>query len=177
MRRIAFVVFLLPLALLVVPNPALAAVSCHIITATGTGSGAPAEPGDPPNLIRTRAQLTDAGLLQGRTAAAFTITGVTDTGFTFAGPLTVTTNRATVMVGLTGTLDVTTGQFSAPGPIVAATGKLSGATGSLTLAGVQDLTDPAGNFTETVSGSICVTSPPTAGHSVRNPVLRRAGDR
>ena len=155
MRRIALV-FLLPLALLVVPSPALAAESCHAITATGTGSGAPAEPGDPPNLVRTHAQLTDAGLFQGTTTAAFTITGVTDTGITFAGPLTVTTNRATVIVDLTGTLNVTTGQFTASGPITATTGKLSGATGSLTLSGVQDLTDPAGSFTETVSGSICV---------------------
>ena len=63
---------------------------------------------------------------------------------------------ATVLVDLAGTLDLTTGQFSASGPIVAATGKLSGATGSLTLSGVQDLADPAGGFTETVSGSICV---------------------
>jgi hypothetical protein len=45
MRRIALVVFLLPMALLVAPSPALATVSCHTITATGTGSGAPAEPG------------------------------------------------------------------------------------------------------------------------------------
>jgi len=156
MRRFVFVVWLLPLALLVVPSPALAAESCRAINATGMGSGAPAEPGDPPNLVRTQAQLADAGLLQGTTAAAFTITGVTDTGITFAGPLTITTNRATVLVDLTGTLDVTTGQFVGSGPIVAATGKLSGATGSLTLSGVQDLTDPAGSFTETVSGSICV---------------------
>ena len=156
MRRIALVVFLLPLALLVGPSPALASVSCHTITASGMGSGAAVEPGDPPNLVCTRARLADAGLLQGTTAAAFTITGVTDTGFAFAGPLTVTTNRGTVTLSLSGTLDVTTGQFSASGPIVAATGKLSGATGSLTLSGVQDLTDPAGSFTETVSGSICV---------------------
>jgi len=156
MRRIALVVFLLPLAVLVVPNPALAAESCHAINATGMGSSAPAEPNDPPNLVRTRAKLTDAGLLAGTTAAAFAITGVTDTGIAFAGPLTVTTNRATVLLDLTGTLDLTTGHFLASGPIVSATGKLSGATGSLTLSGVQDLTDPAGGFTETVSGSICV---------------------
>ena len=61
-----------------------------------------------------------------------------------------------MIVDLTGTLDLVTGQFSGAGPIVAATGKLSGATGSLTLSGQQDLTDPAGRFTETVSGSICV---------------------
>jgi hypothetical protein len=157
MRRIALVVvFFLSLAVLVLPSPAVAAESCRAINATGTGSGAPAEPGDPPNVIRTQAQLSDAGLLQGTTTAVFTITGVTDTGITFAGPLTITTNRGTVVVDLTGTLDVTTGQFLASGPIVASTGKLSGATGSLTLSGEQDLTDPAGRFTETVSGSICV---------------------
>jgi hypothetical protein len=156
MRRTALVAFLLPLALLAVPGPAVAAKSCRAISATGTGSGAPAEPGDPPNLVRTQAQLADAGLLQGTTAAAFTITGATDTGVSFAGPLTVTTNRATVVLDLTGTLDLTTGQFVGSGPIVAATGKLFGATGSLTLSGQQDLTDPAGHFTETVSGSICV---------------------
>jgi hypothetical protein len=156
MRRTAFIVFLLPLALLLVSSPAVAAESCRAINATGVGSGAPTEPGDPPGLVRTRAQLADAGLLQGTTAAAFTVTGLTDTGISFAGPLTITTNRATVVVGLTGTLDLGTGQFAASGPIVAATGKLSGATGSLTLAGQQDLTDPAGGFTETVSGSICV---------------------
>ena len=156
MRRTVLVAFLPPLALLVVPSPAVAAESCRAINATGTGSGAPAEPGDPPNLVRTQAQLADAGLLQGTTAAAFTITGLTDTGLSFAGLLTITTNRATVIVDLTGTLDLVTGQFSGAGPIVAATGKLSGATGSLTLSGQQDLTDPAGRFTETVSGSICV---------------------
>jgi hypothetical protein len=156
MRRIALVIFLLPLALLVAPGPALASVSCHGMSATGTGTGAPARPGDPPNLVRTQARLSDAGLLQGTTAAAFSITGPTSTGFTFVGPLTVSTNRATVTVALTGTLDVATGDFTASGPIVASTGKLSGATGSLTLSGVQDLTDPAGSFTELVTGSICV---------------------
>jgi hypothetical protein len=50
MRRTAFIVFLLPLALLVLPSPALAAQSCRAISATGMGSGAPAEPSDPPGL-------------------------------------------------------------------------------------------------------------------------------
>jgi hypothetical protein len=157
MRRIALVIFMVLLGVLVRPGPAaVASVSCHGITATGTGSGAAAQPGDPPNLVRTRARLSDGGLLQGTTAASFTITGPTSTGVAFAGPLTVTANRATVTVALTGTLDVSTGEFSATGPIVASTGKLSGAIGSLTLSGVQDLSDPAGSFTEVVTGSICV---------------------
>ena len=37
-----------------------------------------------------------------------------------------------------------------------ATGKLDGATGTLTLAGVQNLQDPAGSFIETLSGEVCV---------------------
>ena len=82
---------------------------CRAINATGIASGAPAEPGDPPN-SSARAQLADAGLLQGTTTAAFTITGATDAGISFVGPLTMTTNRATVLVDLTGTLDLTTGQ-------------------------------------------------------------------
>ena len=156
MRRTAFIVCMLPLALLVGPSPAVATESCRAISATGMGSSAPAEPGDPPGAVRTQAQLADAGLLQGTTAAAFTVTGLTGTVISFTGPLTITTNRATVVVDLTGTLNLMTGQFSGSGPIVAATGKLSGATGSLTLSGEQDLTDLAGRFTETVSGSICV---------------------
>jgi hypothetical protein len=60
--------------------------------------------GRSPGLVRTRAQLADAGLLHGTTAAAFTITGLMGTGLSFAGPLTITTNRATVLVDLTGTL-------------------------------------------------------------------------
>ena len=78
------------------------------------------------------------------------------TGIVFAGDVTFTTNRATLTVDLDGTLDLTTGAFVASGDVGASTGKLAGATGTLTLAGVQNLFDPAGSFTETVSGEICV---------------------
>ena len=69
-----------PESLLTQDDPNTQGIAVLTIDATGTGSGAPAEPGDPPNLVRTQAQLADAGLLQGTTAAAFTITGATDTG-------------------------------------------------------------------------------------------------
>ena len=49
-----------------------------------------------------------------------------------------------------------TGAFGASGDVGEATGKLDGATGTLTLAGVQNLLDSAGSFTETVSGDFCV---------------------
>jgi hypothetical protein len=97
-----------------------------------------------------------AGCCKGTTKAAFTVTGPTRTGFGFDGALTFTTNRATATVQLLGTLDTNTGEFAATGEVVGATGKLAGATGVLTLSGVEDLADPAGGFTETVVGELCV---------------------
>ncbi len=156
MRRAAVLVLLLPILVLVQPGPATAAVSCHPINAKGMGQGAPPQAGDPPGLIRTIAQIRGGGLLQGTTEAAFQVTGTTPTGIAFAGDITFTTNRATLTVDLDGTLDLTTGDFAASGDVSGATGKLEGATGSLTLVGVQNLLDPTGSFTETVSGEICV---------------------
>ena len=156
MRRAAVLALLLPLLTLVQAGRATAAVSCHQINAKGAGQGAPAQPGDPPGLIRTVAQIRGGGLVQGTTEAAFQVTGSTPTGIAFGGDLTFTTNRATLTVDLDGSLDLATGEFDASGEVGGATGKLEGATGTLTLAGVQDLLDPAGSFTETVSGEICV---------------------
>jgi hypothetical protein len=156
MRRVAVVALLLPFVLLVQPGPATAGVSCHPVDAKGAGEGAPSQAGDPPGLIRTVAQIRGGGLLQGTTRAAFQVTGSTAAGIAFAGDITFTTNRATLTVDLVGTLDLSTGEFAASGDVNGATGKLDGATGSLTLAGVQNLLDPAGSFTETVSGEICI---------------------
>ena len=156
MRRVAVLALLLPLLMLVQAGPAAAGVSCHQINAKGAGQGAPPQAGDPPGLIRTVAHIRGGGLLQGTTEAAFQVTGFTPTGIAFAGDITFTTNRATLTVDLDGTLDLATGEFGASGDVSEATGKLDGATGTLTLAGVQNLLDPAGSFTETVSGEICV---------------------
>lgn len=156
MRRGVVLTLVLPLLVLVPAGPATAGVSCHQINANGAGRGASPQAGDPPGLIRTVAQIRGGGLLQGTTEAAFQVTGVTPTGIAFAGGITFTTNRATLTVDLDGTLDLATGEFSSGGDVSEATGKLDGATGTLTLAGVQNLLDPAGSFTETVSGEICV---------------------
>lgn len=156
MRRVAVVATVLPLLMLLGAGPATAAVSCHQINAKGSGNGAPPRAGDPPGLIRTVAQIRGGGLLQGTTEAAFQVTGPTPTGITFAGDITFTTNRSTLTVGLDGTLDLATGQFLASGDVREGTGKLDGATGTVSLEGVQNLLDPAGSFTETVSGTICV---------------------
>ena len=156
MRRVMMLALLLPLLTLVQAGPATAGVSCHPIDANGVGRGGAAQAGDPPGLIRTVAQIRGGGLLQGTTEAAFQVSDVTPTGIAFAGDITFTTNRATLTIDLEGTLDLSTGEFSATGDVSGATGKLDGATGTLTLAGTQDLLDPAGSFTETVSGEVCV---------------------
>ena len=155
-RAVAVLGLLLPILMLVEAGPATAGVSCHQVNAKGAGQGGPPRAGDPPGLIRTVAQIRGGGLLQGTTQAAFQVTGPTSTGIAFAGGITFTTNRATLTVDLVGTLDLATGEFGASGDVSEGTGKLDGATGTLTLAGVQDLLDPAGSFTETVSGEICV---------------------
>ena len=156
MRRATVLALMLPLLMLFGTGPATAGVSCHQINATGSGSGAAPQGGDPPGLIRTSAQIRGGGLLQGTTEAAFQVTGPTPTGIAFAGDITFTTNRSTLTLDLDGTLDLATGEFAASGDVREATGKLDGATGTLTLAGVQNLLDPAGSFTEKVSGEICV---------------------
>src|SRR6478735_9041418 len=150
MRRVAGLAMLLALPILVQAGPATAAVSCHPINAKGAGQGAPSQAGDPPGLIRTAAQIRGGGLLQGTTTAAFQVTGSTPTGIAFAGDITFTTNRATLTVDLDGTLDLATGEFAASGEVREATGKLDGATGTLTLAGVQNLFVPAGSTTENI---------------------------
>ena len=156
MKRFSVLLIVLISATAVTATPADAGVSCHRINASGVGAGAAPEPGDPPNLVRTVAQIRGGGLLQGTTAAAFVITDPTPPTFAFNGDLTFTTNRATLTVALVGDLDVMTGDFSASGPVIASTGKLAGASGTLAFNGVQDLADPAGSFTETVRGEICV---------------------
>jgi hypothetical protein len=94
------------------------------------------------------------GILKGTTAASFAITGGTPPVLTFDGTITFTTKRGTLTLGLVGTLDVSTGRFSATGLVTAGTGIFAGATGSLRLDGVQNLA--TGSFTETVRGTICL---------------------
>ena len=126
--------------------PARAEVSCHTINAKGVGE-------DLGNFA-TRADIIGGGLLHGTTAAQFAPTGMSGTVLSFAGTVTFTTNHGTLTVAVTGTVDVATGEFQASGPVSAATGKLEGATGTITLHGIQDLA--TGSFVEDVSGNICV---------------------
>jgi hypothetical protein len=124
--------------------------SCHKINAKGIGQDMGGG--------STTAQIVGGGLLHGTTAGTFAIVGGAPPAFAIAGTVVFTTNKGTLTVGVSGTFDVSTGAFNSTGPVTASTGKLAGATGSLTLDGVQDLA--TGAFTETVTGSICVDLSP-----------------
>lgn len=155
MKRTGTLLTLVLLTVALAAAPAHAGESCHTINAHGTGEEAPLLPDDPPGTVRTVAQIQGGGLLQGTTDAVFSVTGLSETGLTFAGTLTFTTNRSTLTVETSnGTLDFATGVFHADTTVIDATGKLAGATGMLTFDGVQNLA--TGEFTETVVGEICV---------------------
>jgi hypothetical protein len=123
-----------------------AAVSCHKINAKGVGQ-------DRGGGV-TEAQIIGGGLLHGTTLGSLAITGGTAPDLSFSGTVTFTTKHATLIVTVVGTFNVANGNFIASGPVTAASGKLSGATGSLILEGVQDLA--TGKFVEDVTGLICV---------------------
>jgi hypothetical protein len=154
LRRVAAIVVMAGMGM---TGEARAEVSSHTINARGVGQdlGGGA----------TEAEINGGGLLEGTTAAQFTITDFSGTVASFAGTVasfagtvTFTTNLATLVVTVTGTLDVVSGEFSASGPVTASTGKLEGATGSLSITGVQDLA--TGTFEEDVTGEICVDLSP-----------------
>ena len=78
----------------VAPTAVDAAVSCHRIDASGVGQD---QGGG-----NTVAQISDGGLLQGTTAAAFTITGLSGTLASFVGTITFTANRASLAAEVAG---------------------------------------------------------------------------
>ncbi len=103
----------------------------------------------------TTATITRGGVLNGTTNAHFEITGGTPPAFTFDGAVVFTTKRGTLTVSISGTFNVATGAFAATGAVTGGTGRFAGATGNLSLVGVEDLT--TGGFTETVTGTLCLT--------------------
>lgn len=125
---------------------AQAAVSCHKINAKGVGQDLGGG--------MTEAQIIGGGLLQGTTQGSFAVTGGSPPVFLISGSVTFTTQQSTLTATVAGTFNVASGAFSTTGPVTAAAGKLSGATGTLTLEGIQDLA--TGKFAEDVSGLICV---------------------
>lgn len=136
--------------LLMMVGHAQAAESCHKINAKGIGQ----DLGEG----RTEAQIIGGGLLHGTTKGTFTITGISESVASFIGTVEFTTDHGTLIVTVEGTLNVATGVFNASGAVTGATGKLAGATGTLSLEGVEDLSD--GSFVEDVTGEICVDLAP-----------------
>ena len=138
-------------ASLIVASSAHAAVSCHKINAKGAGQ-------DLGGGV-TEAQIIGGGLLHGTTQGLFVVTGVPPV-YTIAGTVTFTTRQGILPVTVTGTFDVVTGNFIASGPVASAsaTGKLTGATGTLLFEGIEDFS--TGKFVEDVKGLICLDLAP-----------------
>ena len=143
----ALLVSVMTFVLLMVGS-AQAGPSCHKIDATGVGQ-------DQGGGITT-AQISDGGLLQGTTAAAFEAVGFTPPSTVLiGGSVTFTTNRATLKVPGLGTFDVSTGQFTfASAAAPTGTGKLAEATAMLVFDGVENFA--TGSFVETIDGVICL---------------------
>ena len=132
------------------PARAHGAVSCHRINAKAVGQ----ESGGG----QVTAQVIGGGLLHGTYEASFKITGFSGTLASFQGPIVFTVAGGTLTAQVTGTFDVTTGQFEATSTSITGTGILAGATGNLTFSGVENLA--TGSSTETITGVICVDLSP-----------------
>lgn len=151
--RTAVVAAAIALGGLALPATAHAAVTCLPIDAVGVGQASA-------DGATTTATIRGGGPLTGTTAGAFRATGVSGTVVSIAGTVVFTPQygkgdppTSRLNTEFSGTFDVASGAFQARTGAVSGTGKLAGATGSLTLAGVQDAT---GRFTETVTGTLCV---------------------
>jgi hypothetical protein len=103
----------------------------------------------------TTATIKHGGPLNGTTAGHFVIAGNPPV-FAIVGTVVFTTKHGGLTADVAGTFNVVTGAFTASGPVSAGTGRLAGATGTLVLAGVENLA--TGAFTETITGTICRAS-------------------
>ena len=77
----------------------------------------------------TTATIRHGGPLSGTTSGHFVTAGAPPV-VAISGTVTFTTKHGTIVATVTGTFDVTTGAFTASGPLSGGTGKLAGATGS-----------------------------------------------
>ena len=117
---------------------------CRNIHATGVGQDRGGG--------NTTATISHGGPLNGTTSGHFVIGGAPPV-FAISGTVVFTTKHGTLVATVVGTFDVTTGAFTASGPLSGGTGNLAGTTGNLTFTGVENLS--TGAFTETITGTIC----------------------
>ena len=150
LRRVILLLLFVVVGTLITVSQVRAAVSCHRINARGVGQ-------DLGGGV-TEADIIGGGLLQGTTAGNFVIGDLSGTVASIEGTVVFTTHQATLTVTVTGVFDVATGEFSASGPVTGATRKLAGASGTLLLEGMENLSD--GSFLEDVTGTICVDLAP-----------------
>lgn len=132
---------------LTVPGSAQAATTCQTVHAKGVGQAlGPTE---------TTATIRGGGLLNGSTThGEFTPTGVVGTLVSFDGTVEFATRKGTLLVTVTGSIDQADGRFESTSTGISGSDGLEGATGELTLDGVQNLVD--GSFTEDVDGRVCI---------------------
>jgi hypothetical protein len=142
--------FALVATLLLVFGHADAATSCHKINAKAIGQD---------NFdLTTRATILGGGLLNGTTASTLSVAGVEPPDLLFAGTIVVTTKHGALTAAIMGTIDTSTGEFSATANVTSGTGKLEGATGMLSFEGVEDLA--TGRFAEDIAGVVCADLSP-----------------
>jgi len=129
---------------------AQAATSCHKINARAIGQD---------NFdLTTTAIITGGGLLNGTTASTLGVAGMEGADLLFAYTIVITTKHGTLTAAIMGSIDTTTGDFSAAANVTSGTGKLAGATGMLSFEGVEDLA--TGRFAEDIAGVVCADLSP-----------------
>jgi hypothetical protein len=152
--RALVLVVALTLTLVAAPATALPAVGkprppfCLDVSVTGVGRDL--------GSFRTEGELYDGGARVATTQAAFTPLPQPGSVLSFEGPLVVTPTRVpgTITVQLVGTVDLTTGHFTATSAELRGSGPLHDVTGTLVVDGVQ----PGSTFTETVTGTLCIAA-------------------
>jgi hypothetical protein len=103
---------------------------------------------------KTQATVSSHGHVIGRTNASFTINQVIGTKASFTGPIVFTSPLGSLTAQVAGTFDVAAGAFRATSTSITGTGLLREASGTVTVAGVEDLATLG--FTETITGRLCL---------------------
>jgi hypothetical protein len=103
---------------------------------------------------KTQATISSHGLVVGPTNASFAINQVVGTTASFTGPIVFTSPLGTLTANVAGTFDVASGAFGATSTSITGTGLLRRVSGSVTLAGLEDLATLG--FTETITGRLCL---------------------
>jgi hypothetical protein len=145
-RKFLLAFLLVPIFVLSFSSIATATSFCQRVYATGVGQD---------NFDgTTQAKIYGFGVLVGTTTASFAPTGQNGNVLSLGGDVVFKTYHATLTVTVSGTADLSTGEFTLSGPVTSATGLLKRTTGNLTFNGVEDFV--RGSFTERITGTLCL---------------------